>query len=1247
MSKTFSGIAANQVPSGFSISVAGQTLRLSAATGGFPSYTWKIQADTGTYEVTESNADIAGYDLTTTGLGSVTVAAPQTFITSMDHETTCSHVDWPVNENGDTGFMFYGTITGGRGDGVIVISQYALSATQQAAVKAYLKANAHDGQEKKDPVRFFSVETNGNTFDFNGAQVTYNPSDGKVYFDATSTWTHCGSMGYSVSERKDADIKITNDYKPQTTSVSATKVWDDANNQDGKRAAVTLHLTANAGDTTLTAVQLGIQSLDKTIAADATGAGLTVKWDNLPKYYEGTAVTYTVSETSMPDGYTSAVAGDAASGFTVTNTHTPEKTQVSVTKSWNDSDYQGKDGYTRPSGVSVQLYADGTASGDPVTLDASNRWSYTWENLDKYANGSKIVYTVTEAAVDGYNTTVSADTDSSDNFAYTVTNTPVGKKDVVTPVSLTVHKTDANTGNPLADATFSIEGVGTVTTGADGNATFEFTEPGTYAMTETVPEGYVADPGSWTITVSKSGVDRVSYNKAENVWEWFYHLFFPEGVDYANGTLTVSNQPEKVSIDGAKTWDDANDQDGKRPQSITVHLFADGTEVDSKTVTADDNWAWSFSDKPAYKDGKKIAYTVTEDKVDGYATTVSGYDVTNSYTPETTTISGTKTWDDAENQDGKRPTSITVNLLANGEKVDSTTATAAGNWAWSFTNKPVYKDGQKITYTVTEDAVADYTTTIDGTAITNTHTPETTTISGSKSWDDAENQDGLRPESITVRLLADGTEVAHKDVTAADNWSYSFDNLPVYKSGNKITYTISEDAVAGYTTAIKGTNITNTHVPAKTNVSVTKVWSDANNQDGKRPASVQVQLLANGQPSGDPVTLNAANEWKHTWTDLAQKSAGKDIAYSVREVSVPEGYTAEVGGSAASGLSVTNTHTPETTTISGSKTWDDANNQDGLRPEAITVHLLADGTEVASKTVTAADNWSWSFADMPVYAAGKAIAYTVTEDAVASYTTAVSGYNVTNKHVPQTTTISGTKTWDDADNQDGIRPDSITVNLLADGQKVASTTATAAGNWAWAFADQPVNKDGKAIAYTVTEEPVAGYTTAISGTAITNSHTPATIDVPVTKVWADSDNKDGLRPQSITVHLLADGTEVAAQKLTAEGDWKCTFAGQPQFKDGKEIAYTVTEDKVEGYTTQISGDAANGFTVTNTHEVVPPATPATPSKPATPAAPTKPQATPKTGDASTNVLPLLALGACAVVIGSFARYRKSRNSEDA
>ena len=64
----------------------------------------------------------------------------------------------------------------------------------------------------------------------------------------------------------------------------------------------------------------------------------------------------------------------------------------------------------------------------------------------------------------------------------------------------------------------------------------------------------------------------------------------------------------------------------------------------------------------------EIVYTVTEDAVEGYTTEMDGNNFVNSYKPETTEISGTKTWNDAEDQDGKRPESITVKLLANGEE---------------------------------------------------------------------------------------------------------------------------------------------------------------------------------------------------------------------------------------------------------------------------------------------------------------------------------------------------------------------------------------------------------------------------------------------------------------------------------------------------------------------------------------------------------------------------------------------------
>lgn len=90
---------------------------------------------------------------------------------------------------------------------------------------------------------------------------------------------------------------------------------------------------------------------------------------------------------------------------------------------------------------------------------------------------------------------------------------------------------------------------------------------------------------------------------------------------------------------------------------------------------------------------------------------------------------------------------------------------------------------------------------------------EKTSVSGTKTWRDNNNQDGIRPSSITVNLLANGQQVASKKVSANDNWQYSFDNLAAYANGQKITYTVTEDAVAGYTSTVDGYNITNTHNP--------------------------------------------------------------------------------------------------------------------------------------------------------------------------------------------------------------------------------------------------------------------------------------------------------------------------------------------------------------------------------------------------------------------------------------------------
>ena len=270
--------------------------------------------------------------------------------------------------------------------------------------------------------------------------------------------------------------------------------------------------------------------------------------------------------------------------------------------------------------------------------------------------------------------------------------------------SLTINKEDES-GAPLANAVFSVirkstNGVvGTITTGPDGKGTIYGLLKDDYIIRETsAPSGYTL---AKDVTVSA------------------------DSFDSKGATATITDKKAVTTVSGTKTWKDNDDQDGKRPDSIKVNLLANGKVVQSKTVKASDNWKYSFTNLPEFENGQKITYTVTEDAVAGYTSTVNGYNVTNNHTPATVKVSGTKTWNDNNNQDGIRPSSITVNLLANGQQVASKTVSASDNWQYSFDNLAAYANGQKITYTVTENAVAGYTSTIDGYNITNTHNPTT------------------------------------------------------------------------------------------------------------------------------------------------------------------------------------------------------------------------------------------------------------------------------------------------------------------------------------------------------------------------------------------------------------------------------------------------------------------------------------------------------------------------------------------
>ena len=572
--------------------------------------------------------------------------------------------------------------------------------------------------------------------------------------------------------------------------------------------------------------------------------------------------------------------------------------------------------------------------------------------------------------------------------------------------------------------------------------------------------------------------------------------------------------PAKTEVPVKKVWKDANNQDGKRPSSVTVKLLADGQDTGKKLeLTEANGWAGSFKDLEAEKGGTPIQYTVVEVTVTGYTSEVtgdaaSGFTITNSYTPEIIDVKATKNWDDANNQDGKRPTKITINLLADGQKVYSKEIQAAadGTWTVEFTKLAKYKDGKKIKYTVTEEAVAEYESTITDFTITNKYAPKEIDYKVTKVWNDANNQDGKRPESVTVQLykkVGDADPVAvegkkltltAKDKTDDNTWVASFTNLPQYEAGKEITYSIKEvDVPAGYEASVTGQVVTNTHNPDTVILSGTKVWKDNNNQDGKRTTSVKVQILKNDKEVVQEIEVSEATGWKFESKALPKYENGKLIKYTVKEV-VVKGYTSTITTEKEGKYTITNEYTPEKIAVSGQKTWIDNNDQDRIRPAFITVKLLANGKETGQEaTATAETGWKYEFTNLDRYQNGKPIEYTVKEVGTPTgYTATETGMNVTNTHTPEKTSVKGKKIWKGDENHKDARPASITVKLFANGKDTGKTAiASEASDWTYEFTDLDRNKDGKEITYTIDEaELPKGYTKAVDGYTITNTYTP-------------------------------------------------------------------------------------------------------------------------------------------------------------
>lgn len=566
-----------------------------------------------------------------------------------------------------------------------------------------------------------------------------------------------------------------------------------------------------------------------------------------------------------------------------------------------------------------------------------------------------------------------------------------------------VDKDDTSKG--LAGAEFTLSDstgavLATQVSDKDGNLAFTTLTEGTYKLKETkAPDNYKLDETEHAVLIT--------YDADKQI----YHVTVDgKAVGSKALPLEIANETDikYIELEASKVWDDQDNQEGLRPESVEFQLYKNGkAQGKPVAVSAATEWKANFTNLPDKEsNGNLNTYTVKEVKVPPHYTvdteeasfTDGKATITNKRTPETTEVSVKKVWDDAQNQDGLRPSTITVHLLANGEEVQAATLSGEGDtWSHSFTDLPVYKNGQKLVYTITEDTVANYSTTIDGSTITNTYKPGKTSVTVTKKWTDAENQDGLRPKIIKVQLYANDQKSGKEVELSADNdWTYTFSDLDEKKAGQTVQYTVKETEVPeGYTQTVEATNpgqvvISNTHTPSKTKVQVTKKWEDANNQDGLRPGTITVKLYQDGVATDQTLELSEANQWQGTFENLDEKAAGKALHYTVKEENVPDGYTLSIDDKDPAHPVLTNKHEPTVTQVKVTKNWDDANNQDGLRPKSVKVQLYADGKKSGKVIELSAENkWTHTFADLDKNVKGKAITYTVEEVDVPT------GYQVT------------------------------------------------------------------------------------------------------------------------------------------------------------------------------------------------------------------------------------------------------------
>ncbi|MBQ3408448.1 MAG: Cna B-type domain-containing protein [Clostridia bacterium] len=924
-------------------------------------------------------------------------------------ETTTIGFDWAVSSENSFDILYYevrnssnSVVKGGN------LATSRISGTGNGTVYESLTFN---------PVSF-ELEPGTYTLAF----VYHKDSSGHTGLD------HGYVKNISIGNNNGNGYTITNRYVPDDKiNLTVVKAWDDNNNAAGKRPESIQ-------------VQLYADNVAQGEAVTITNSNWSTVFNNLPVYKEnGDVIAYTVREVNSNNIYYSEksnVLNTETNTITITNEFDVpgEKINLTVVKAWDDNNNAaGK----RPSSIKVQLYANSVAQGNQVTITNSN-WSTVFNNLAKYdENGDEISYTVSEVNSNSIFYSEKSNVLNTETNTVTITNEFAVPNDTI---NVTVRKVwdDNNDAASKRPQSLNVE----LSNGDD----YDLSDDNEWSHTFTGLPKYDANGNviAYTASENMSNADQRNYQLVDSVTS-----------NDANGNITIEltnrfiPSQEKVQITVEKVWDDNSNSASKRPESLDISILNGNNIEDTYSYTSEDKldtdsntWSHTF-ELPKYdRYNNPINYVAEEDfESIFYTAEVGAIDANNKITITNTfsvpddkiNLTVVKAWDDNNNAAGKRPESIDVQLYANRTAVGNSITITNENWSTVFSNLPVYdENGNKFSYSVREvnsDSIyySEKSNVLNAQTNTITITNEfaipadTVSVKVVKVWDDNSNEAEKRPGSLEVEL-SNGNKytLTDSDKTSDNVWEHTFTGLRKYNSttGDEIVYTAVEnfsdvnyaqESETNVVSGIKTITFTNTFTPLteKVNVTVTKVWDDNDNEAGKRPTSVSVELK-NGSAVVGQATLNASNGWSHEFENLPKyNSRNNEINYTAVE-NCDSIYYEESGNSKSNDvITITNEFVvpDDTVNVEAVKLWDDTNNRDNVRPSSI-VLVLSDetGAEVdtheVSGNTTSNEGWAYTFTGLAKYdRLGNEKSYTVDEQVVDNnYIKSINGRIITNTY---------------------------------------------------------------------------------------------------------------------------------------------------------------------------------------------------------------------------------------------------------